>query len=153
MRLYYYDLKTSCTNVAAVKKCVCSLTGLHSDRISHWLQIFSWHADLVTGLSVSPHSSDATVTEVSVALAWTCVTWRQMTWRCWVPGPHFLLHSDHSPTSQLSANHRGPRAGWRIIKKVTTKDVVTCFGVVHVLLLHFNHSYCMWLVQLVYTGN
>ena len=84
--------------------CVCFPTGLHSDRISHWLQIFSWHEDLVSGLSGSPHSSGATVTAVSVPVAWTWVTWRQMTWRCWVPGPHLLLHSDHSPTSQLSAN-------------------------------------------------
>lgn len=85
--------------------CVCILTGLHSDRISHWLQIFSWQLDLVTGLSDNPHRSGSTITKVSVPLAWTWETWRQMTWRCWVPGPHLLLHSDHSPTSQLWANH------------------------------------------------
>lgn len=60
----------------------CWLTGLHSDRTSHWLQIFSWQVDLVTGQSTPPHSSGATVTEVSVPLGFTWVTWRQMTWRC-----------------------------------------------------------------------
>lgn len=84
----------------------CSLTGLHSDRTSHWLQIFSWHVDLVAGLSDDPHSSGATVTEVSVPPVPTWVTRRQMTWRCWVPGPHLLLHSDHSPRSQLSSNRQ-----------------------------------------------
>lgn len=84
--------------------CVFPLTGLHSDRISHWLQIFSWHADLVMGLSDNPHFSGSTTAESSVSLVWwTWVTWRQMTWRCWEPGPHLLLHSDHSPTSQLAA--------------------------------------------------
>lgn len=61
---------------------VCWLTRLHSDRTSHWLQIFSWQVDLVTGQSTPPHSSGATVTEVSVPLGFTWVTWRQMTWRC-----------------------------------------------------------------------
>lgn len=94
--------RTPWKSLKFMKYTVCFLTGLHSDRVSHWLQIFSWHVDWVTGLSDESHRSGVTVTEVSVPLAWTWVTWRQMTWRCWVPGPHFLLHSDHSPTSQLS---------------------------------------------------
>lgn len=89
-----------------LQKDVCLLTGLHSDRTSHWLQIFSWHVDLVTGLSDEAHSSVAAVTEVSVPLVWRRMTWRQMTWRCWKPGPHLLLHFDHSPRSQLLSNHK-----------------------------------------------
>lgn len=99
-----------CVNLCVcVCYCFCVLTELHSDRISHWLHIFSWQVDLVTGFSDEPHSSGATVMDDSVPLLWTCVTWRQMIWRCWVPGPHLVLQSDHSPTSQLWVSHRKQR--------------------------------------------
>ncbi|KAK0148329.1 Maternal embryonic leucine zipper kinase [Merluccius polli] len=85
---------------------VLRLTELHSERICHWLQILSWQEALVTGTSSTPHSSAPTVAVISVPLAWAWVTWRQMTCRFWVPGPHLRLHSDHSPRSQLSTNHK-----------------------------------------------
>lgn len=95
-----------------------SLTGLQSERTFHSLQIFIWQMLLVSGRSRWWHLLTCTV---KVVLEWS---WRHRTWRCCDPRPHVLLHSDHSPMSQLNTQHN------------TTQSSETCLS--HVSFIFLN---------------
>lgn len=72
-------------------------------RICHSLQILSWQVLVVSGFSRCRQRKGCTV---RLRLAYT---WRHRTWRCCMPRPQVLLHSDHSPMSQLAQERESAR--------------------------------------------
>lgn len=76
------------------------LTEVHSVLICHSLQIFSWQVLVVSGFSRWWQRYCWTV---KVRLAYICL---HKICRCCIPRPHVLLHSDHSPISQLKGGKK-----------------------------------------------
>lgn len=79
---------------------------LQGDLISQWPQRRSWQAWVTLGRGRWPQRSGGT-DDPPVPNSW-----RQSSWRCWVPGPQERLHDVHSPASQYGG-HGGPWQGSR----------------------------------------